>query len=121
MLLPFYEGNTLDYFVKFLYDQFYCLVFNIKLNSISFFKGKDTYTFEDLRTQEWLIYAEYAIVGTVTLLIIGALGICCKKCCILLKKDDDDDNEENNSNSRKSHSKKRKTLFISNSVRSVHW
>lgn len=86
-----------------------------------FFQGKGPYTFKDLRTQEWLIYAEYAIVGTVTLIIIGALGICCKKCCILLKReDDDDDNEDTNLNNRKSYFKKRQ-LFMSNSVRSVHW
>lgn len=86
-----------------------------------FFQGKGPYTFKDLRTQEWLIYAEYAIVGTVTLIIIGALGICCKKCCILLKReDDDDDNEDTNLNNRKLYFKKRQ-LFMSNSVRSVHW
>lgn len=76
------------------------------MNSVLVFQGKDTSIFEALRTQEWLIYTEYAIIGTVTIIIIGALGFCCKKCCILIKReDDDDDNEETSPNSRKSHFK----------------
>lgn len=111
-----------NFFVKVLYDESYCLVYYKNWTAYRvFFQGKGPYTFKDLRTQEWLIYAEYAIVGTVTLIIIGALGICCKKCCILLtREDDDDDNEDTNLNNRKSYFKKRQ-LFMSNSVRSVHW
>lgn len=122
-----YECIAISHFSLGSFSLFICNFF-VKVLYIKteqhigvFFQGKGPYTFKDLRTQEWLIYAEYSIVGTVTLIIIGALGICCKKCCILLKReDDDDDNEDTNLNNRKSYFKKRQ-LFKSNSVRSVHW
>lgn len=56
----------------------------------------------------WLTYTEYGIIGCVSLVSIGVLGMCCKKCFGLLAKRDDDDDEEEYR--RRMYNKTRKVL-----------
>ncbi|XP_061169978.1 uncharacterized protein LOC133179200 [Saccostrea echinata] len=57
---------------------------------------KDTQNMiKDPQHPPWLSFTEYVIIGGVTLVVIGTLGVCCKKCLgLLAKRDDDEDDEE---------------------------
>ncbi|XP_061169976.1 uncharacterized protein LOC133179199 [Saccostrea echinata] len=49
---------------------------------------------EEPQRPAWFTYTEYGIIGGVSVVVIGAIGVCCKKCLGLLGKRDDDEDEE---------------------------
>ncbi|XP_062600071.1 uncharacterized protein LOC134261667 [Saccostrea cucullata] len=59
----------------------------------------------------WLSFTEYRIISCVSVVVIGAIGLCCKTCFgLLAKRSDDDDDEEEEKHRRKMYNKARKAF-----------
>lgn len=43
---------------------------------------------------QWFTLTEIGIISGVSIVVLGAIGMCCKKCWGLLKDRDDDDDDE---------------------------
>lgn len=43
---------------------------------------------------QWFTLTEIGIISGVSIVLLGAIGMCCKKCWGLLKDRDDDDDED---------------------------
>nr|XP_034302507.1 IgGFc-binding protein isoform X2 [Crassostrea gigas] len=48
----------------------------------------------DERRPQWFTLTEIGIISGVSIVVLGAIGMCCKKCWGLLKDRDDDDDED---------------------------
>ncbi|XP_062622358.1 uncharacterized protein LOC134283860 [Saccostrea cucullata] len=66
---------------------------------------------EDPERPVWLSYTEYGIIGCVSVVVIGVIGLCCKRCFgLLAKRSDDDDDDEEEKHRRKMYNKARKAI-----------
>lgn len=55
---------------------------------------------DEIRPQ-WFTLTEIGIISGVSIVVLGAIGMCCKKCWGLLKDRDDDDDEDEKQYRRK--------------------
>ncbi|XP_062622363.1 uncharacterized protein LOC134283865 [Saccostrea cucullata] len=71
---------------------------------------------EEPQHPTWLSFAEYGIIGCVSAVIIGGIGVCCKKCLGLLSKRDNDEDEEH----RRKMYKKARQAFGAPAIRPMY-